>query len=202
MTKKKVSSKTETTTKIPSAKKFAILKRAFELFYERGVHATGVDTIIEGSGISKRTLYKHFGSKEELIKATLNHYHENAFTAITEFINKKPAKSPDEKVLRLFDYLAVVIDSGDMKGCYAMSTKSEYANRDEVLESVCDNHTDTIERLVETLLKEAKISDAKKISTQVMMLFKGSILSGQSKKSSAPILLARSAAKLLIDSSK
>ena len=50
-------------------KKEKILAVASELFFEHGFHATGIDTIVAQSGITKKTLYYHFPSKAELILA-------------------------------------------------------------------------------------------------------------------------------------
>ncbi|WJZ08503.1 HTH-type transcriptional repressor Bm3R1 [Corynebacterium glaucum] len=48
-----------------------ILDAASELFYARGIGATGLDLVVEQSGVTKRTLYQRFGSKEGLICAYL-----------------------------------------------------------------------------------------------------------------------------------
>ena len=49
-----------------------ILAAADKLFYEQGIRAVGVDTIAARAGVSKRTLYNHFPSKDDLIAAYLN----------------------------------------------------------------------------------------------------------------------------------
>src|SRR5215470_16252007 len=41
------------------------------MFCETGFHAVSVDAILEEAGVARMTLYKNFGSKEELIVATL-----------------------------------------------------------------------------------------------------------------------------------
>ncbi len=43
------------------------MNAASELFNKNGLTATGVDTIIERSGVAKMTFYNTYGSKEELI---------------------------------------------------------------------------------------------------------------------------------------
>ncbi|MCG7311397.1 TetR/AcrR family transcriptional regulator [Brachybacterium sp. ACRRE] len=48
-----------------------ILEAAGPLFYENGIHAVGVDTIAEVSGVTKRTLYDRFGSKDALVATYL-----------------------------------------------------------------------------------------------------------------------------------
>src|SRR3954454_1026403 len=48
-----------------------ILAVASDLFYRHGIKAVGVDSIAEAAGTNKMTLYRHFGSKDELIVACL-----------------------------------------------------------------------------------------------------------------------------------
>ena len=57
-----------------STKRQEIIDAAYRCFYDGGFHATGVDTVMADTGISKRTLYKYFPSKEHLIEAVLEHY--------------------------------------------------------------------------------------------------------------------------------
>ena len=79
-----------------------IINTAIELFREYGYHATGVDRIINEAGVSKKTLYTHFRSKEELLIAALRHY-DGVFR--NNFMRKvdQSAKSPQEKLLAIFD---------------------------------------------------------------------------------------------------
>ncbi|MGW6458350.1 TetR/AcrR family transcriptional regulator [Streptomyces sp. NPDC055078] len=44
-----------------------VLEAASRLFYERGIHAVGVDLIAAEAGVTKKTLYDRFGSKEQLV---------------------------------------------------------------------------------------------------------------------------------------
>ena len=44
-----------------------ILRTASDLFYARGIHATGVETIAQEAGVTKKTIYDCFGSKDALI---------------------------------------------------------------------------------------------------------------------------------------
>src|SRR5918993_389715 len=55
------------TTSELTPKARSVLDAASELFYERGIHAVGVDTIAERAGVTKKTLYDRFGSKERLV---------------------------------------------------------------------------------------------------------------------------------------
>ena len=48
-----------------------ILDTASKLFYQKGIRATGVDSIAAESGMTKMTLYACYGSKEELVRVYL-----------------------------------------------------------------------------------------------------------------------------------
>lgn len=50
-----------------------ILDAAARLFGEQGITATGVDSIVERAGTTKRTLYQRFGSKDRLVACYLQH---------------------------------------------------------------------------------------------------------------------------------
>ena len=85
---------------MPSAEKIdmkeRILQTADRLFYLQGIRAIGVDTIAAEIGISKRTLYNHFPSKDALINAYLER----------RFVTTRPSdKSPVDQILGYFDAL-------------------------------------------------------------------------------------------------
>ena len=80
----------------PQTMKERILETADKLFYLQGIRAIGVDTIAAEIGISKRTLYNHFPSKDALIAAYLER----------RFVHARPSdKPPVEQILGTFDSL-------------------------------------------------------------------------------------------------
>src|SRR5437660_9869363 len=84
-----------------------ILDTADRLFYLQGIRAVGVDTIAAEIGISKRTLYNHFPSKDALIAAYL----------ARRFVQPRPSdKPPVEQILSTFDSLERRFASKDFRG--------------------------------------------------------------------------------------
>ena len=53
-----------------------ILVTAHELFYRDGLRATGIDRLIAESGVAKLTFYRHFPSKDDLIRTFLDYRHQ------------------------------------------------------------------------------------------------------------------------------
>lgn len=181
-----------------SAKRDDIVQHAYEIFYREGFHAAGVDLVLKGSGISKRTLYKHFSSKEALIQAALEHYHQTAYENISGYLEKKPSLNATEKILRLFDWLEEVIKSGDKNGCFSMNAASEYANRNAAIEKTCAAYLSAFENLVTGLCKQANSPDPKTLARQMVILFRGAIANTQVEKNTASIKAAKTAAKVLL----
>ena len=81
-----------------------ILNAAYELFYRHGFSRVGVDEIATHAGVTKRTLYNHFASKDELVAATLDRHHVQAFAQIRRW-GHKPAKDAGEFLAGIFEEL-------------------------------------------------------------------------------------------------
>src|ERR1700754_1676102 len=111
-------------------KKLEIVKWAFDRFYEGGFHATGVDTMMADSGISKRTLYKYFPSKEELIEAVLDYYGAGI---VHELFDPAMAVSDDprEQILAFFDIRKAMVEETPTRGCLAVKASQEYVGKHE-----------------------------------------------------------------------
>ena len=180
-----------------SLKREEMVKFAFDTFYKNGSHATGVDTVMEGTGISKRTLYKHFGSKEGLILATIDHYRSFMSELLLNYINQDPKASPVEKVLRIFDFLGERIEAGHENGCFVMNAKTEYVNKAKDIETSCDNYTAGLQKLVETTLEKSGLPNYKELAVQIVILFEGAIIRSKVTRNVETIRIAKDAAKIL-----
>ena len=113
-------------SKKPSMKE-RILETADRLFYLKGIRAIGVDTIAAEIGISKRTLYNHFPSKDALISAYLER----------RFVQRPSSdKSPVEQILGVFDSLERRFASKDFRGCPFVNAVAEMGPRDKSVKKV------------------------------------------------------------------
>src|ERR1700756_375903 len=56
----------------PSRPRDRIVLSPRDLFHKHAIRGIGVDAIAEAAGTNKMTLYRHFGSKDDLIVACLN----------------------------------------------------------------------------------------------------------------------------------
>lgn len=65
-----------------------ILRAAHELFYREGIRATGVDRVIAASGVTKVTFYRHFPSKNDLIREFLAFRHQYWMSWFTDAVQR------------------------------------------------------------------------------------------------------------------
>jgi AcrR family transcriptional regulator len=78
---------------------------AYELFYRKGFSRVGVDEIAAFAGVTKRTLYYHFDSKDELLTAVLDLHHELAMARIQKY-QVRYSDDADDILTLLFAELA------------------------------------------------------------------------------------------------
>src|SRR6267378_3738061 len=104
-----------------------ILDTAGRLFYGQGIRAVGVDTVAAEIGISKRTLYNHFPSKDALIAA----YLARRFTPLPP-----SAKPPVEQILGIFDRLERTFPSKDFRGCPFVNAVAELGEADHATRKI------------------------------------------------------------------
>ena len=76
-------------TALKSPKRCQIVEAAFKLFKARGFYATGVDLIMQTANVSKRTLYKYFPTKNDLIVAVLDYYRTTYADYLDLILNQK-----------------------------------------------------------------------------------------------------------------
>jgi AcrR family transcriptional regulator len=74
-----------------------IVGAAADLFYRKGIHATGVDALIEEANVAKSTFYRHFRSKDELIVAWLRSPQARWIDVVMTSLDKDD--TPPERVL-------------------------------------------------------------------------------------------------------
>ena len=69
-----------------------ILVTAHALFYRDGIRATGVDRLIAESGVAKLTFYRHFPSKDDLVRAFLDYRHERWMAWLVDALGRHGAR--------------------------------------------------------------------------------------------------------------
>jgi AcrR family transcriptional regulator len=166
-----------------------ILKTADKLFYSRGIRAVGVDTIAAEIGISKRTLYNHFPSKDELISAYL----------AGRFVQAPPSdRPPVEQILGTFDRLERGFASKGFRGCPFVNAVAELGAEDQSVKMIAIAFKESRRLWFRDLLMQLGVADAEGLATQLALLVDGSIAQDLVRNDPSMARAAKEAAKVLL----
>lgn len=176
-----------------------ILDVASELFYWRGIHAVGVDTIAAESGVTKRTLYDRFGSKDGLIKAYLEARDRRWRDLITSRLDATPT-DPVQRVLVPFHVLPdwLTRSSWGSRGCSFVNAFAELPEPDHPGRQVVVAEKKWLRDLFRGLLVEAGASEPDTLAGQLLSLHEGAIVSYSIADESTAATAARAAAETLV----
>ncbi len=151
-----------------------ILETACRLFYESGLHATGIDTIVAQSGVTKMTLYKHFASKQELILAVLQRRDEEWRCWFQQAVEAR-AEQPAERLLALFDALKSWFEQEDFKGCAFLKAAAEYPDPSHPIHRIVVEHIRRVGDYVVGLTTQACARNPAALADALNLLIMGAI---------------------------
>ena len=179
-------------------KREELIHLAYEVFSEHGFHSTGVDKLLANSGVSKRTLYKYFRTKEALIAAAIGYYRQKILAQAEAELSRR-AGDPKGKLLALFDIKEEELSDPDYCGCFAINARLVYEGDHPEIKNASADFLSGIQAYIEQLCTDAGCSQPAVTAVKIMVLFVGTIVSGQSQKDPAIARAAREmAASLLV----
>ncbi len=111
----------------PKPARERILDAANRLFYGEGIRAVSVDAIAEKAGLTKKTLYYHFKSKDDLVAAYLTSRDQPNLTLYAKWFDETEGSLAD-KVGAIFSNVAASARHPKWKGCGFLRTAAELAN--------------------------------------------------------------------------
>ena len=185
--------------KLPKlSKRDQLIQTAVKLFAKNGIHATGVDSIVEQSGVTKKTLYAHFRTKEELVLAVLRHYDG---LARNEFMRKVESggTTPRARLLAIFDVAQDWFQQNNFYGCLFVNTIGEYSGKDTPIRQICKEYKQLVKDYIHSLCRQAGAKDPQGLAEELSLLLEGATVTAQVSQNPKTAKIAKRAAKVLID---
>ena len=152
-----------------------ILEVASLLFYQQGVRAVGVDTLIAQSGVAKMTFYKHFKSKDLLVLEFLKRRDELWRTWFESAVSRLAPKIED-RPLAIFDALEERFSSKEFRGCAFINTMIEMANGDHLAHQAAAEHKQKVHKIFRSLLSDAGVKKSDELAKAFLLLMDGAIV--------------------------
>jgi AcrR family transcriptional regulator len=171
-----------------------IERAAAQLFYRNGIHATGVELIAHEANVSKRTLYQHFPSKNDLVENYLRAFDAQGGTPSEQHLGD-PDLSARERLLAIFEPPRSEV----LRGCPFHNAAVESAGALPNADRVVRSHKQEFTRRLVVAAREAGAADPHLLGQQLAVLFEGATAMATSLNDAAPVVHARAAAATLID---
>ncbi|MEB3219186.1 MAG: TetR/AcrR family transcriptional regulator [Nostocales cyanobacterium 94392] len=167
-----------------------ILIAAAQLFYDKGFNRVNINEVIVNSNVARRTFYRYFPSKDELIVEVMRFQAKRWLKWFEEAVNQR-ATSPKEKILVSFDVLREWYDSPDYHGCPFIKAAFEISDVSHSVNQVVVMVRQSVRTYIFKLALEAGIPKPEVFSQQYLLLLGGSILMASIENTSTGAEYAR-----------
>jgi AcrR family transcriptional regulator len=175
----------------------ALLGATSELTYEHGITGTGVEAIAARAGVTKRTLYQHFGSKDRLVAEALGNRNRRAILALETNARRRSEETGEPAILALFDVIEEALRTKTKGGCAFINASLEINRPGHPVREAALAHLRAREALVEQFLIEAGVNDPD-LAAQLVLLVDGAYAVGGTRRDPAAATRAKGAAAALL----
>ncbi|WP_017973187.1 TetR/AcrR family transcriptional regulator [Actinopolyspora halophila] len=173
-----------------------ILDAASRLFYENGIRATGVNAISERAGVTKVTLYSHFGSKDGLVTEHLRARDHAWRTTLSRFMEDR--ETPEQRLSGVFDAYEQWTVSDRFRGCGFVNAAVELTEPLHPGREVVEEHKEGIRRELQDIAETAGCADAAEAAEEWFLLLEGAVVRCTLRHDVLPLHRAHEAALRLV----
>jgi AcrR family transcriptional regulator len=175
-----------------------LLAAATALFCQRGINAVGVDAIVDKAGTAKTTLYKLFGSKEQLVEevlATEGEAWRDWFTSATTSYGE----TPHSRLLAIFPVLSQWFRQRRFYGCPFINAVAEHDKTSDRLRNLALGHKQQVLDYIRSLSAGAGARDPDRLTHEIALLMDGAIVAAMITKNPGVADIAQQALLRLLD---
>jgi TetR/AcrR family transcriptional repressor of nem operon len=120
------------------------LDKAKEVFWQKGFNGTPPQDILEGTGLSRSSLYDTYGDKRTLFIKALHRYRQSETAAAIAYLDA--SADPAEAIRRIFhaafDHFST---KQPRKGCLMVNTLNEMASHDDEVNAIVHENRQALE---------------------------------------------------------
>lgn len=179
-----------------------LLDAADRLFYTEGIHAVGIDRVLEEASAAKASLYSHFGCKDDLIAAYLQRRIELARDSIEQYVEQFPLP---QRILRVFECAISWSEQQQFRGCPIQLLNSEFACEQHPARQLAASQRAWMLRQFVQWCEYASVCSSHQTASTLLMLFDGALMASaldgsvrlhEAMQSAAQLLKANGASDL------
>lgn len=164
------------TPKRPSAARTRLIDSATRLFYEEGIHAVGVDRIIDEAAVTRATLYNQFGGKENLVLAYLRNEDEMLRALFAQA--GAEVMDPTQLVDAVIEGIASDIRLRHTRGCPFINAAAEYPDADGAVRRLIDEHREWFRSTLQAVAEQAGLESPADVAASLVLLRDAALVGG------------------------
>jgi len=170
-----------------------VIETASRLFYKQGYANTGINQIIEESGVVKSSVYTAFRTKEDILMAYLENTGADTDRALQAAADG--AATPRAKVLAIFDFLIEIVQGDNYYGCQFLNIISEIPVENERVIKQIQKQKNGVRELFARILEPI---GKQELADEFYLLFDGALIANKVHHAVWPVEVAKRIAGQLL----
>lgn len=155
-----------------------ILAAVDTLFYREGARAVSVDEVVKLAGVNKMSVYRQFGSKDDLLLHYLQLRDTRFQDNFAASLARHPGK-PGAQIVQVFRDLAERATQPGYRGCPFVNIAIEFPERDHPARRMVADHKARLRQQLQRLATEADATDPAQLADGLALLIEGAYAASQ-----------------------
>lgn len=158
------------TTEVKAGPRERLLDAAATLSYREGA-GVGIQALCRAAGVSKRSMYQLFESKDELLAASLEH----GASAYAAWLLPPPddGRSPRERIRHVFERVESQAHAPEPRGCRYLNAQIELKDQEHPASRVARQVKEDLTEFFRTEARQGGANDPDLLARQLMLVFDG-----------------------------
>jgi AcrR family transcriptional regulator len=149
-----------------------ILDTASDLFYRHGVRAVGVDLVVEKAGVAKTSLYRHFGTKDDLVAAFLER-EDRLFWETWDRVAEQHASDAQAELHAQLAWMGNRAGEPEYRGCPQINVAAEFPEPNHPARKVATAHKRELRRRLKIIAERLNAAGPDELAGQLAVLING-----------------------------
>lgn len=157
-----------------------LMAAASDLFYRLGVRAVSVDHIVDAAQMTKPTLYRYFGSKDELAAACVEAQAEQGFQQLDAVV-AAAGPAPRDALRAALAFFAEAARLDGYRGLMSVNAAIEFPDADHPVRKVCASVVERLQTRLADLAAPTFQNQAVAVAASLTLLVLGSSVAAQTQ---------------------
>lgn len=180
--------------------KVRLIETASRLFYQQGFNRTGINQILDESGVAKASMYQHFRSKDEICVAYLQQMDEDVTRALQDYLGD--LEGPD-KIMGLMEFLEIFFNQDGFRGCWCLNTLSEIPRDNTLIMKEILGQKRALRAFIRQLVKDnLQVENPDSLGDKLYLLYEAALVEAQLFMQDWPINRAKAMYRELIEAAE